>query len=752
VLKQLSLVSVIASAAIAQDVSSFPDASVPVADTAALPEAARSTELSTPPDASTPAPGVAPLEGDALFEEMLSMESQLKELVVSTTRTAIRASQSPAVITVVTAEEIQTRGLVDLAGILRTVPGFYDVSDLTTHNVGVRGINGGLRASGNVIKVMIDGVAVDFRPTTGNFFGPELIPVEAIARVEIIRGPASALYGANAFLGVVNVITKTGDALVSTLSPRGGLIRGNLSAQGTAMAAAHHENVEVMFAAHLAYLDRSGLGLPATSPSLTREVWPPSPVPLSERGVSQNDLNRSSSYFGKLTLQDKAAGKLSFLGSWQNLDSVGEFLDLGTLFHGTRVQLENRNYRLMYELPKHEKFSLSVSVQHFTGGPGRDAVHDLGLGLAALVPVVGVSGWGASTEAQWQLHEKVRLVVGLDGVREDHTILAYDRKQLVDELDANGALLRSAGTRFPGPESGLHKLFFNAGGLAQGIVNFNDTWSATLGGRVDFHNIYGVNPSGRAAIVFSPPEKPYSAKLLYGSSYKAPAASQLYAQPMGLGDIRGNPNLKPQYAHTIELAGGYQLPDGWGDITVNAFGTAVLGRVEFIRLGNFASAQNQSYETLLGGEVDARLKPHRRIQVRLAVGYTESVAKGKPVIITGAPELTHPLFAPIQAHLFATWLIPFGGLQLSIELSLIGQRSASQSNALAAGKDYKYEPYVFGGLVLALPPTRLWGDRETSASLRAENLLGQAWSDPGFNGVDVPSLGRTVFLNLSQTF
>ena len=250
-LKQIILTSLIAASAVAQETTATPDASVPgAAAPAAVPA----------PAAAAPAP-----EGDLLFEEMLNMESQLKEMVVSTTRTAIRASQSPAVVTVVTAEEIQTRGLVDLAGVLRTVPGFYDVADLTTHNVGVRGINGGLRASGSMIKVMIDGVAVDFRPTTGNFFGPELIPVEAIARVEIIRGPASALYGANAFLGVVNVITKTGNALVPMISPRVGFIGGNFSAQGTAMAAAHHENIEVLFAAHLAYLDRSGLALPSTT-------------------------------------------------------------------------------------------------------------------------------------------------------------------------------------------------------------------------------------------------------------------------------------------------------------------------------------------------------------------------------------------------------------------------------------------------------------------------------------------------------
>jgi outer membrane receptor for ferrienterochelin and colicin len=67
------------------------------------------------------------LEGDALFQEMLNVESQLQALVTASTHTSLRASQTPAVVTVVTAEEIQARGLVDLAGVLRTVPGFYGV-------------------------------------------------------------------------------------------------------------------------------------------------------------------------------------------------------------------------------------------------------------------------------------------------------------------------------------------------------------------------------------------------------------------------------------------------------------------------------------------------------------------------------------------------------------------------------------------------------------------------------------------------
>ena len=57
-----------------------------------------------------------------------------------------------------------------------------------------------LGAESGVIKVMIDGRSVAYRTTSGNWMGVELVPLEAVQQIEIIRGPASALYGADAFL------------------------------------------------------------------------------------------------------------------------------------------------------------------------------------------------------------------------------------------------------------------------------------------------------------------------------------------------------------------------------------------------------------------------------------------------------------------------------------------------------------------------------------------------------------------------
>jgi len=88
--------------------------------------------------------------------ELKRIGSSLTDEVVSSTKTRQRAPKAPAVISIVTREEIQSHGYGSVAEALRSVPGLYDVYDLVSHNIGVRGINGGARAGGNILKLMID--------------------------------------------------------------------------------------------------------------------------------------------------------------------------------------------------------------------------------------------------------------------------------------------------------------------------------------------------------------------------------------------------------------------------------------------------------------------------------------------------------------------------------------------------------------------------------------------------------------------
>jgi outer membrane receptor protein involved in Fe transport len=119
------------------------------------------------------------------------------------------ASEAPASVSVVTADEIQKYGYRNLADILRSVSGFYVTSDRNYTFVGVRGF-GRLGDWNSRILVLIDGHRINNNVLGEAMLGNEfLVDVDMIERVEIVRGPSSSLYGANAFFAVINVITRT---------------------------------------------------------------------------------------------------------------------------------------------------------------------------------------------------------------------------------------------------------------------------------------------------------------------------------------------------------------------------------------------------------------------------------------------------------------------------------------------------------------------------------------------------------------
>ncbi|MEO7717464.1 MAG: TonB-dependent receptor [Capsulimonas sp.] len=127
--------------------------------------------------------------------------------VTTATKTTGRISDSPAAVTVITEDQIRASGARTITDLLRSAPG-VDVMDVnnTQSNVSIRGFNDQLT---NKLLVMVDGRSIyqDFYGAV--FWAQEPLLVSRIKQIEIVRGPGSALYGANAFDGVVNIITKT---------------------------------------------------------------------------------------------------------------------------------------------------------------------------------------------------------------------------------------------------------------------------------------------------------------------------------------------------------------------------------------------------------------------------------------------------------------------------------------------------------------------------------------------------------------
>lgn len=160
-------------------------------------------------DAMTATRKTAPQQPQAQVNRILAEEEfTFGEItVISAAKREQRISEAPAAITVITDEDIRYSGAITIPDILRMAPGL-DVMQISASDlvINARGYN---KEMSNKMLVLIDG-----RYVYWDFYGIILwdsfpIVLEDIKRIEIIRGPGSALYGANAFSGVINIITKS---------------------------------------------------------------------------------------------------------------------------------------------------------------------------------------------------------------------------------------------------------------------------------------------------------------------------------------------------------------------------------------------------------------------------------------------------------------------------------------------------------------------------------------------------------------
>ena len=147
---------------------------------------------------------------DPGLDDLKDLQDLLKQPVISSASKRLqRLKEAPADATVLSGESLRRLGYRTLAEALDGVLGFRVVRDRAYDNVAVRG----LQLLGDVntrVLILLDGHTLNSADTLaesmiGEDFG---IPLERVERLEIIRGPASALYGNTAFMGMVNVITR----------------------------------------------------------------------------------------------------------------------------------------------------------------------------------------------------------------------------------------------------------------------------------------------------------------------------------------------------------------------------------------------------------------------------------------------------------------------------------------------------------------------------------------------------------------
>lgn len=149
---------------------------------------------------------------ESKVSELLSEDAYLGDVpqVLTVSRLAQPVADAPAAVTVIDRETIRASGIVDLPDIFRLVPGFYvatNASFFQTVNP-VVSYHGMTDAYSRRMQVMIDGRSV-YEPLYGGVQWSDLpLALADIERIEVTRGPNAASYGANSFLGVINIITQ----------------------------------------------------------------------------------------------------------------------------------------------------------------------------------------------------------------------------------------------------------------------------------------------------------------------------------------------------------------------------------------------------------------------------------------------------------------------------------------------------------------------------------------------------------------
>ncbi|MEO7366766.1 MAG: TonB-dependent receptor [Gemmatimonadaceae bacterium] len=155
----------------------------------------------------------------------------LTAMVISATKTPIARVNLTQAVTVLSGDELRNRGITRVSDALKSVPGASVVQNGSNGSVTTLFLRGG---ESRYTKVLIDGVAVN---APGGFFDFSHLTTDNIERIEIVRGPASVAYGADAVSGIIQIFTRQGRGPLSVNADlRGGTYRtldGGIDANGS---------------------------------------------------------------------------------------------------------------------------------------------------------------------------------------------------------------------------------------------------------------------------------------------------------------------------------------------------------------------------------------------------------------------------------------------------------------------------------------------------------------------------------------
>lgn len=669
------------------------------------------------------------------------------ELVSIATGTSTPISKAPSVASVISSKQIEAMGATHLDEVLERIPGLHVMpSDLSRLDpvYSVRGIQTGFNPQ---ILVLMNGAVVkDY--TNGGLPLTFQMPLSNISRIEVIRGPGSAVYGADAFSGVINIITKSAD---ENESGAVGVRSGSFNSRD--------------------FWVRKGVQLEALAVSFALEHQRSDGD--DGRVVTQDQQTALDEMFG--TNASLASGALS-----THYDVTNLHLDLGTgnwklqnwywqqdgggLGQGAAKALDKKGSQvatqflthLSYDTDLNDDLKVAADLSYqrsksdsllylFPAGSVLPVGTD---GNAFSMPVAGLVSFpdgyignpravSVNYDAEFAAlysgfnDHSIRIAAGWS----ESEIEAEEYKNygpgVIDGASStvDGGLTNVTGTPDIYLQDHRRSSYFVS---AQDQWQLNNDWSFTAGMRWDHFEDFGNTANPRLALVWEPLHN-LTTKLLYGEAFRAPSFAEQFFQnnPSALG----NPNLDPEEIETWELAFDYR-PNFDTGINLSLFTYEATDLIAIVAQGNTRQYQNARNQDGYGLELELDWQATEELKVNASYAWQRSEDADTGEKVADAPE--HTTYLDLNYRFNRDW-------QASLQHYWVGSRSRITGDNRAEIDDYHW---------VNTRLSRSFNQDRLKLSLIVKNLLDTDAREPSSSVIpsDYPLEGRSIWGELQYSF
>ena len=678
--------------------------------------------------------------------------SELSELSVSiATGTPQPIFQSASVTSVVTAQQIKAMGATELHEILETIPGLHVSIQPNTYDFiyTMRGIR---NSSNSQVLVLLDGNRFS-TPFQGRAVTGLRLPIENIQKIEVIRGPGSAMYGADAFAGVINIITKKAKDIDGTLL--GGRI-GNWNSQSiwtqhgghwaewdvaTSVQYQHStgDDKRIITKDSQSFIDAQ-LGTNASHApdamqtqfeswnahlNLQRKHWDIGFWASNGESGVHAGAAAALDLYGKVDTQ-QYLGSIKFSSEdwFDNWEFLAHVNYLFTDFQTNQLQLFPNDSLIPIGDDGNISFDSPSGLTFFTHG-----VNDK-IGRTQQIPTIELS-----SIYQGFKNHRLRFQAG------------YRYERIETRESKNIGLVPLTGSLPPeivGNEmmdvTNTQLVYLPNSSRSIWSLATQDEWQIaqnlqlTTGFRFDHYSDFGATFNPRVALVWDINKK-FTSKLLYGRAFRAPSFSELFFRNNPV--LRGNPNLKPEIINTIELAFDYR-PYQSLRTALNLYYYSID---DFIEAGSTVGsdkfkAQNNGEQNGFGLEFEWNWQLHKQFLISGNYAWQDARHNQENRPVAGVPQ--HQFYIASQWDFLPKW-------SFQSQIKWIGKRT----NEL---EDTRKNLKAYETIDLTLRGNKLFNHLNLSVSVR--NLFNKHAREPSVPILidQIPTSGRSFYVEASIDF